>query len=526
MTPDSETGGPVVLGRVQGAQSSTLLHPPKDACAFVIFGASGDLTARKLVPALYNLANQGLLPAGFAIVGFAVTPWDDDAFRAAMREAVSHSPDVAGFATTDWERFGPLLHYVAGDFENAEGYQTLASKLQQMDASHGTAGNRLFYLATLPQFYATIAKNLDRFKFVERASDATPWQRIVVEKPFGSDLQSARSLNQTLHRVFHEDQIFRIDHYLGKETVQNILAFRFANSVMEPIWNRNYVDHVQITAAEDLGVEHRGKYYEKAGALRDMFQNHLFQLLTLVAMEPPARLGDQSVRDRKSDVLKAIVPLDPEQLGDVAVRGQYGPGIIDGIPVPGYREEPDVSPSSATETFAALKLYVDNWRWGDVPFYLRSGKRLAKKVTEIVVVFKRVPHAAFGRTPRGDGIEQNRLVLRIQPDEGISLHLGAKAPGPAMVIRQVDMDFSYESAFGSAPATAYETLLLDALEGDLTLFNRSDAVELAWQVLEPVLDTWEATRQFTTFPNYAAGSWGPEAADLLLTRDGRAWHNQ
>lgn len=519
-TPEASVTGKAAAGEAGAAPNAA-----RDACAFVIFGASGDLTARKLVPALYNLWVQGLLPAGFAIVGFAVTPWDDDAFRAAMHEAVSHSQDVSAFHTDEWERFAALLHYVAGDFEGAEGYQALASKLQQIDASHGTAGNRLFYLATLPPFYSVIARNLDRFKLVERASDGVPWQRIVVEKPFGRDLQSARSLNQTLHRVFHENQIFRIDHYLGKETVQNILAFRFANSVIEPLWNRNYVDHVQITAAEDLGVEHRGKYYEEAGALRDMFQNHLFQLLTLVAMEPPARLDDQSVRDRKSDVLKAIVPLDPEQLGDAAVRGQYGPGIIDGIPVPGYREEPDVSPSSATETFAALKLHIDNWRWGDVPFYLRSGKRLAKKVTEIVVSFKRVPHAAFGRRPSGDGIEPNRMVLRIQPAEGISLRIGAKAPGPGMEVRQVEMDFSYREAFGSAPATAYETLLLDALEGDLTLFNRSDAVELAWQVLEPVLDTWEATRQFAAFPNYPAGSWGPEAADRLIGKDGRTWHN-
>ncbi|MGC8668229.1 MAG: glucose-6-phosphate dehydrogenase [Chthonomonadales bacterium] len=525
MTSGADTSAALAEAGAHGTQSGGALNPPRHPCAFVIFGASGDLTARKLVPALYNLAVQGLLPSGFAVVGFAVTPWDDDAFRGAMRDAVAHSPDVVRFDTSEWERFSALLHYVAGDFEAAEGYQVLASRLQQMDASHGTKGNRLFYLATLPPFYGLIAKNLDRFKLVEHSSDAPAWQRIVVEKPFGRDLQSAQTLNQTLHRVFHEQQIFRIDHYLGKETVQNILAFRFANSVMEPIWNRNYVDHVQITAAEDLGVEHRGKYYEEAGALRDMFQNHLFQLLTLVAMEPPARLDDQSVRDRKSDVLKAVVPLDPEQLGDVAVRGQYGPGVVGGVPVQGYREEPDVSPSSATETFAALKLQIDNWRWGDVPFYLRSGKRLAKKVTEIVIGFKRVPHAAFGRALRSDGIVPNRLVLRIQPDEGISLRIGAKAPGPGMPIRQVDMDFSYKDAFGSAPATAYETLLLDALEGDLTLFNRSDAVELAWQILEPVLDTWEATRRFTPFPNYAAGSWGPEAADRLLGRDGRAWHN-
>jgi glucose-6-phosphate 1-dehydrogenase len=323
---------------------------------------------------------------------------------------------------------------------------------------------------------------------------------------------------------FDEDEIFRIDHYLGKETVQNILAFRFANSIIEPIWNRNYIDHVQITAAETLGIEHRGSYYEEAGCLRDMFQNHLLQLLALVAMEPPVRYDRQSVRDRKADVLRAIIPIRLQQLDQVAVRGQYGPGHVDGVAAPAYRTEQDVAPHSGTETFAALKLTIDNWRWAGVPFYLRSGKRLARKLTMLSIEFKRVPHLFFPPTSH-DQIEPNVLTIRLQPDEGISLKLGAKAPGPEMHIRQMQMDFSYADAFGEFPATAYETLLLDALQGDPTLFNRNDAVELSWQILQPVLENWQASRATVSFPNYTAGAWGPSGADELLARDGRVWRN-
>jgi glucose-6-phosphate 1-dehydrogenase len=347
---------------------------------------------------------------------------------------------------------------------------------------------------------------------------------VIVEKPFGCDLDSAERLNAFIHQVFEEDQIYRIDHYLGKETVQNILAFRFANSIIEPIWNRNYVDHVQITAAETLGVEHRGGYYEEAGCLRDMFQNHLLQLLALIAMEPPVRYDRRSVRDRKADVLRAIIPIRLEQLDQVAVRGQYGPGQVDGVAVPAYRAEPDVAPDSGTETFAALKLTMDNWRWAGVPFYLRSGKRLARKLTMVSIEFKHVPHLFFPQTAH-DQIEPNVLTIRVQPDEGISLKLGAKAPGAEMHIRQMQMDFSYADAFGDFPATAYETLLLDALQGDPTLFNRNDAVELSWQILQPVLETWQASRAATLFPNYAAGAWGPPAADAILARDGQLWRN-
>jgi glucose-6-phosphate 1-dehydrogenase len=502
-------------------------HPvlvrPTDSVAFIIFGASGDLTKRKLIPALYNLACANLLPSGFAVIGFSVTPMTDEQFRTEMRTWVMNSKEATVFRPAVWDQFAENLHYITGDFEKPDGYNELKERLNELDEQHDCCGNRLFYCATPPSFYGIIAKNLGKYGLTEKR-EGNNWTRIIIEKPFGTNLQTARELNETVHRVFHEEQVYRIDHYLGKETVQNIMAFRFANSIIEPIWNRRYIDHVQITAAETLGVEHRGGYYEQAGALRDMFQNHLFQLLSLVAMDPPVRYDGRSVRDRKADVLRAIVPIDPENLGDAAVRGQYGPGAIGDTTVPGYREEEGVDPHSFTETYVAMKLMVDNWRWADVPFYLRSGKRMPKKLTEIAIQFKRVPHMFFHLTPQ-DQIEPNVMTIRIQPDEGISLKLGAKVPGPEMHIRQVQMDFSYGEAFGLNPATAYETLLLDAMHGDPTLFNRSDAVEQSWEVLSPVLETWQATRPFTTFPNYAAGAWGPAAADALLARDGRAWKN-
>lgn len=507
----------------EGTEALTpLMQQSEDPCAFVIFGASGDLTSRKLIPALYNLACQELLPAGFAIVGFAVTPLDDASFRNQMRDWVKGSPEVLAFRQKLWDDFAPRLHYVTGDFERPDGYEKLQERLLEMDREHGCGGNRLFYLATSPAFYATIVANLDRHNMAA-ADRENGWTRIVVEKPFGRDLISAQDLNHRLHEVFQEDRIYRIDHYLGKETVQNLLAFRFANSIIEPLWNHHYIDHVQITAAETLGVEHRGGYYDGSGCLRDMFQNHLFQLMALVAMEPPVRYSGQSVRDRKADVLKAVVPINPEHLALSAVRGQYGAGKIEGIGVPGYRAESDVAPDSKTETFAALKLRIDNWRWADVPFYLRSGKRLQRKLTLIAIEFKRVPNLLFPRHQRGQ-LEPNVLLIRIQPDEGISLKLGAKMPGSKMFVRQMQMEFSYGASFGEFPATAYETLLLDALVGDPTLFNRSDAVELAWEIIQPILEAWQATRG-STFPNYAAGTWGPEPATALLARDGRAWKN-
>jgi glucose-6-phosphate 1-dehydrogenase len=500
------------------------LRRAQDPCVLVIFGASGDLTGRKLIPGLYNLACQELLPAQFAVVGFAITPLNNQGFRDRMRERVRESPDVLAFRDRLWEEFAPVLHYLSSDFEDPEGYRQLANNLRELDVQQGSSGNRLFYLATPPSCYGAIVRNLAAHGVIHQRSGSGGWTRVIVEKPFGSDLAGARQLNGFLHEVFEEDQIFRIDHYLGKETVQNILAFRFANSIIEPIWNRNYIDHVQITAAESLGVEHRGGYYEEAGCLRDMFQNHLLQLLALIAMEPPVRYDRQSVRDRKMDVLRAIVTIRPQQLDQVAVRGQYGPGELDGVAVPAYRDEPGVAPGSVTETFAALKLMMDNWRWAGVPFYLRSGKRLARKLTMVSIEFKRVPHLFFPHTAH-DQIEPNVLTIRLQPDEGISLKLGAKAPGPEMHIRQMQMDFSYADAFGEFPATAYETLLLDALQGDPTLFNRNDAVELSWQILQPVIETWQTSGAATQFPNYSAGGWGPAAADALLAHDGRIWRN-
>lgn len=503
---------------------SPFLRPAQDPCVIVIFGASGDLTGRKLIPGLYNLACQELLPPRFSVVGFAITPMDSQGFRERMRERVKESQDVLAFRERLWDEFAPRLHYVRGDFDNPEGFRRLATFLAEIDARDSSGGNRLFYLATPPSWYGSIIHNLAMHRPAHHSQDSSGWTRLVVEKPFGRDLDSARRLNAIIQHAFEEDQIFRIDHYLGKETVQNILAFRFANSIIEPIWNRNYIDHVQITAAESLGVEHRGGYYEEAGCVRDMFQNHLLQLLALIAMEPPMRYDRQSVRDRKADVLRAIFPIRPAQLDQVAVRGQYGPGQVDGVDVPAYRAEPDVARNSGTETFAALKLTMDNWRWAGVPFYLRSGKRLARKLTMVAIEFKRVPHLFFPETAH-DQIEPNVLTIRVQPDEGISLKLGAKAPGPEMHIRQMQMDFSYADAFGEFPATAYETLLLDALQGDPTLFNRNDAVELSWQILQPVLEAWESSRAAVPFPNYVAGTWGPPAADTLLAHDGHVWRN-
>src|SRR5579871_6135962 len=503
------------------ASAAAMMQRPEEAISFIIFGASGDLTQRKLIPALYNLACDNLLPKDFAVFGFAVTPMDDHAFRTAMCQAVKESHEANAFDERVWKSFVQGLHYITADFTSPEGYQQLGARLAEVEQRGDKPGNRLFYLATPPSFYADIVARLGEFNLTNQQPVGDGWSRVIIEKPFGNDLPSALSLNESIHKTLKEEQIYRIDHYLGKETVQNILAFRFANSIIEPIWNRRYIDHVQITAAETLGVEHRGGYYEHAGCLRDMFQNHLLQLLATVAMDPPVRYGGTSVRDRKADVMKAIVPINPESLSEVAVRGQYGPGIMNDKSVPGYRQEEGVNLESKTETFAALKLYVDNWRWADVPFYIRSGKRMPSKVTEVCIQFKRVPHLFFNLSPE-DQMEPNVLTIRIQPDEGIALRFGAKLPGPEMHLRQVQMNFSYSDAFKVEPSTAYETLLLDAMEGDPTLFNRADQVEMAWTVIEPLLDIWKAVKPLQPFPNYAAGTWGPSASDALLARDGRA----
>ncbi len=491
-----------------------------DPCIMVIFGASGDLTKRKLVPALCNLAQANLLPRQFAIVGFSSSDLTTEAFRQQLTE------DIKEFATSSidpqlWDWFLNRIHYVQGDFQDPASYQRLKEQLTQADNEHGTRGNRVFYLAVAPKFFSVIVRQLGSACLTKE--DKGRWSRVVIEKPFGRDLDSARDLNRQIKEVLDESQIYRIDHYLGKETVQNILLFRFSNGIFEPIWNRRYIDHVQITAAETVGVEHRGGYYDNSGALRDMVPNHLFQLLTLTAMEPPVSFDADAVRGKQVEVLRAIQPPTPEEVLTRAVRGQYGAGSSGDEHLLGYRGEPDVAADSNTETFVALKLAIDNWRWADVPFYLRTGKRLAKRVTEIAIEFRRTPFVLFRGTTVKD-LRPNRLVIRIQPDEGISLRFGAKIPGAVMQIGQVNMDFDYVHYFGKSDGTGYERLLHDCMLGDATLFQRADMVEAGWTVIQPVLDVWKALPA-RNFPNYAACAWGPAEADELMKRDGRHWRH-
>jgi glucose-6-phosphate 1-dehydrogenase len=476
----------------------------------VIFGASGDLTRRKLIPSLVDLAAQGMLPEPFTIVGYAIDDWDDTRFRAELR---GDTPADA------WEAFASRLFFVPGDFRDAAGYARLRERLEQIDAQTGAHDNRLFYLATPPSFYGDIVRQLGAAGMVKE--DGHGWRRVVIEKPFGRDLDSARALNAEIGQVLGESQIYRIDHYLGKETVQNLLVFRFANRIFEPLWNREYIDHVQITMAETLGVEQRGKYYEEAGVVRDMFQNHMLQLLCLLAMEPPVAFEADAVRDETAKVLRALRPLPLDDLHEWAVRGQYGAGQIDGQSVAAYRAEPNVAPGSIAPTYAALKVRLDNWRWEGVPFYLRSGKRMARKLTRIAVRFKRTPHLMF-RPLRDRAPTANWLLFNIQPDEGIALTFEVKQPAGEMRMQSVDMQFDYDAIFGDPPE-AYEGLLLDALQGDQTLFVRADWVEMAWRFITPLLGVWAANPP-DDFPNYAAGSWGPETAGKLL--DGRRWRNE
>jgi glucose-6-phosphate 1-dehydrogenase len=497
---------------------SSRTEPPAEPCAIVIFGATGDLTKRKLLPALYNLATAQLLPPQFAIVGYAYDRHTDESFRDQLTR------DMEEFATAPvdarrWHWFVERIHYVQGEFQDPAGFQRLAAKLVEVDADHGTRGNRLFYLAVAPRFFSPIVRELGSAGLARETGAS--YARVVIEKPFGQDLRSARQLNGDIREVLEERQIYRIDHYLGKETVQNLLVFRFSNSIAEPIWNRNLIDHVQITAAETVGVEHRGGYYETAGALRDMVPNHLFQLLSLVAMEPPISFDADAVRDKQAEVLRAIQPATPEEVVTRMVRGQYGPSPRDPS-VRGYHEEPDVAPDSNVETFVALDFRIDNWRWADVPIYLRTGKRMPQRVTEIAIQFRRNPFVLFRKTPVKD-LQPNKLVIHIQPEEGISLHVGAKIPGPVMRIGQVAMDFDYAREFHSSPATGYERLLHDCMVGDQTLFQRADMVETGWGIIEPVLDVWRALP--ARFPNYAAGTWGPVAAHDLIERDGRTWQH-
>ncbi|TMB80438.1 MAG: glucose-6-phosphate dehydrogenase [Chloroflexi bacterium] len=489
-----------------------LQRVPKPA-TLVLFGGSGDLARRKLLPALYNLALQRLLPASFAVVGAARSAQSDDAFRRELHDAIAEFSRTKPINEEVWGAFARNVRFVATPDD--AGYDALRAALDRVDVEAGTNGNRLFYLATPPQAYAPIVRAIGKHEL-----RGPGWSRVVVEKPFGRDLASAMELTGVVHEVFREDEVFRIDHYLGKETVQNILVLRFANGIFEPIWNRQYVDHVQITVAESLGVEERADYYEHAGAMRDIVQNHLLQLMALVGMEPPAAFDDRAVRDEKVKVLRALRPISDREVGARTVRGQYGRGYIEGKAVPAYREEHGVAADSQTESFVALRCFIDNWRWEGVPFYIRTGKRLPKRATEIAIRFRIAPHRIFTKDA-SEGLEANELVLRIQPDEGISLTFGAKVPVQGLRIRTVNMDFVYGASFMVDAPDAYETLILDALRGDATLFTRRDEVEQQWQFVDPILGAW--SRGVPALATYNAGSWGPTEADTLIERDDRAW---
>lgn len=495
------------------------LQRTADPCVAVIFGASGDLTKRKLIPALYSLFRQNLLGIGFTVVGAARTQMSHDEFREQMRKAVEEFGEVDSHHAVDWQNFAAGLFYHPTDVENPASFAQLKEFLLQMDRDRGTSGNRLLYLSTPPTYYLNVIHALAA-NGLNRSPIEGSWTRVIIEKPFGRDLESARALNREVLAVFSEDQVYRIDHYLGKETVQNIIVLRFANGILQPLWNQRYIDHVQITSAESIGVENRGGYYETAGALRDMIQNHMIQLVTMVGMEPPVALDADSVRDEKWKVLRAMRPIPGDAVDQYTVRGQYGAGSVGGKPVPGYRQEKGVDTASTTETFAAIKLYIDNFRWAGVPFYVRSGKRLPKRVTEIAIQFKSVPHLLFSEND-GGRLDPNSLIIRIQPDEGISLKFGAKLPGQRVQVRPVSMDFQYGTSFGKRSPEAYERLLLDAMLGDATLYARGDMVELSWRFVSPILEAW--SKPAKDFPNYAAGTWGPDAADRLIEQDSRRW---
>jgi glucose-6-phosphate 1-dehydrogenase len=480
-----------------------------DPCILVIFGASGDLTQRKLFPALYSLAFRRLLPQEFAVVGVARSEETDDEFRERMKEAVQeHARDE--FRDEVWESLADGMRYVTMDFADEAGENRLAEALTELDEERGTEGNRVYYLATPPAVFTTVVREVGK----RRA--AKGWTRLIVEKPFGHDLQSARELNSVIHRYFDESEVFRIDHYLGKETVQNMLVLRFANGIFEPIWNRQFVDHVQITVAESIGLEGRAGYYEQAGAIRDIFQNHLLQLIAITAMEPPIDFTADSVRNEKVKVLRSIHTPGPKSV----TRGQYGRGFIEGEDVPDYREEEGVEPQSMTETYVAAKLYVDNWRWADTPWYVRTGKRLPRRETTIAIQFKGAPHPPFEELAT-EGLRPNVLIIHVQPDEGISLAISVKVPGHGLTIRPVHMDFLYGGAFRTGLPEAYERLILDAMLGDATLFTRIDEVEEQWALVDAIVAGWARDRP--AFPNYPAGTWGPPSADELLKRDGQSW---
>ncbi len=483
-----------------------------------IFGASGDLTKRKLIPALYNLRKDGLLSDDFAIVGISRRPMTDEEFREKLRA------DMAEFSTAEtdpviWEWLSERVHYMSGDASDPKTYVKLRELLQGFEKSQGIR-NYFFYMATAPRFFGSVCERL-REAGLTHEVEGGPWRRVIFEKPFGHDLKSARELNQQLSKTLNEGQIYRIDHYLGKETVQNILVFRFANGIFEPLWNHRYIDHVQITVAESIGIGDRGGYYDKSGALRDMVPNHIFQLISLTCMEPPISFEADAVRDEQAKVLRSLAPLTPEEALKLSVRGQYGPGHINGEAVPGYREELGVPKDSSAETYVAMKLTLDNWRWAGVPIYLRTGKHLPLRGTEISIQFIQAPFSLFRQTEISQ-LPVSRLVIRLQPDEGISLSFGAKVPGPILKLGQVDMNFQYTDYFGTTPSTGYERLLYDCMCGDQTLFQRADMTEASWEIVTPILDLWDALAP-RNFPNYTAGSWGPKEADELLARDGREW---
>jgi glucose-6-phosphate 1-dehydrogenase len=499
-----------------------------EPCNIVIFGATGDLTQRKILPTLAHLIHDHPLPGGFCIVGYARRPLDDDQWRAMAMESINqYLPDDDKMDSIAQKALAQRLFYCQGDLDDREGYEKLSNLLDKLDEDRGTSGNRIFYLATPPDLDPEIIYHLGGSGLARsrssKVNEDDGWTRIITEKPFGHDLVSAQKLNRDLGRVFRENQVFRIDHYMGKETVQNILAFRFANGIFEPLWNQRYIDHVQIIVGESLGIGTRAEFYEKSGAIRDIVQNHIMQVLCLTAMEPPVAFDAEAIRDEKVKVLRAIPPYVAEHVAERVVRGQYSAGEINGQQISGYKQEKGVAPNSTTETYIAMKLFVENWRWEDVPFYIRTGKRLPTRSTEVTIQFKRVPHQMYKPTET-KGLVPNRLTIRIQPDEGISLKIGAKIPGAAQQLESVDMGFSYASAFGIQSPDAYERLIADCMIGDSTLFIRRDEIEASWRIIDSITSAWAKMPSNTVYP-YPAGSWGPPEADALIENDGRKWDN-